>query len=109
MAVIDQTLQEVVFRFDSRLAPQARSVILVGSFNRWDSSVHRLTRGADGWWTISLTLARGAYPYLLLIDGVPRTDPTEDERIRCEWGGDASVRIVRPHRDSGAEGRRRAA
>lgn len=87
-------VKQVVFRFDSRRAPRARSVALVGSFNRWDTAVHRLTLGPDQWWTISLTLAPGRYPYLFIVDGVPWNDLEDDGRVPCEWGGEYSVRIV---------------
>jgi 1,4-alpha-glucan branching enzyme len=88
-------LRDVVFRFDGRRAPNARSVVLVGSFNRWDTAVDRLTLQPDGWWTISLLLSPGQYPYLFIVDGVPWNDPEDDGRMQSEWGLDLSVRIVR--------------
>jgi 1,4-alpha-glucan branching enzyme len=88
-------LRDVVFRFDGRRIPGARSVALVGSFNRWDTSVHRLTRQPNRWWTISLTLGPGEYPYLFIVDGVAWNDPEDDGRAPCEWGGEYSVRVVR--------------
>ena len=89
------TVRTVTFRFDGRRTPTALSVSLVGSFNRWDTSVHRLTRQPDGWWTTSLTLAPGAYPYLFIVDGVPWNDLENDGRAPCEWGGEYSIRVVR--------------
>ncbi len=94
-AVIAREVRQVVFRLNSREVPKARSVALVGSFNRWDSAVHQLTLGPDGWWTICLTLSPGEYPYLFIVDGVPWNDPHDDGRMECEWGGQYSVRIVR--------------
>lgn len=90
-----EALREVVFRLDGRLVPKARSVVLAGSFNRWDTSVHRLQRGPDDVWTIIVTLAPGEYPYLFIVDGVPWNDPLDDGRMPCEWGGRYSVRMVR--------------
>jgi 1,4-alpha-glucan branching enzyme len=87
-------VREVVFRFDGQRAPDARTVVLVGSFNRWDTSVHHLTLQPDQWWTISLTLGPGEYSYLFLVDGVPWNDPENDGRLPCEWGGEYSVRLV---------------
>ena len=92
---IRQGIRKVVFRFDGRRMPGARSVALVGSFNRWDTSVHQLTLKPDGWWTISLTLAPGKYPYLFIVDGVPWNDLEDDGRVPCEWGGEYSLRIIR--------------
>ena len=94
LQTIERGLKEVVFRFDGRRVPQARSVALVGSFNRWDTSVHRLTLQSDQWWTISITLTPGEYPYLFIVDGVPWNDPADNGRVSCEWGGQCSLRIV---------------
>lgn len=88
-------IRTVAFRFDGRRKPDARSVSLVGSFNRWDTSVHPLTRRPDGWWTISLILAPGEYLYLFVVDGVPWNDLEDDGRAPCEWGGEYSIRVVR--------------
>ena len=85
----------VVFSFDGRRKPAAKSVSLVGSFNRWDTSVHPLSRRPDGSWAISLSLAPGAYPYLFIVDGVPWNDLEDDGRVPSEWGGEYSVRLVR--------------
>lgn len=87
-------VKEVVFRFDGQRVPDARSVALVGSFNRWDTSVHRLALRPDGWWTISLTLSPGEYRYLFIVDGVPWNDPEDDGRVPSEWGRELSVRLV---------------
>ncbi len=88
-------LREATFRLDSRRVPGAKWVALVGSFNRWDTAVHRLMAQPDGWWTISVTLAPGEYPYLFLVDGHPVNDPEDDGRVPCEWGGLYSLRRVR--------------
>jgi 1,4-alpha-glucan branching enzyme len=93
--VIKDDVQTVTFRFDGQRKPTPGSVSLVGSFNRWDTAVHRLTRQSDGWWTISLILAPGRYLYMFIVDGVPWNDPGDDGRAPCEWGGEYSVRVVR--------------
>ncbi|MDR7426068.1 MAG: hypothetical protein QN152_12405 [Armatimonadota bacterium] len=89
------SLREVKFRLDGRRVPGARWVAVVGPFNDWDPSTHRLTRQDDGWWSITLTLPQGKYPYLFIADGFPCNDPEDDGRIPCEWGGWYSVRLVR--------------
>jgi 1,4-alpha-glucan branching enzyme len=95
LPAIDCGVREVVFRFDGQRTPQARSVSLVGSFNRWDTSVHRMTRHPNGSWTISVTLAPGKHSYLFIVDGAPWNDLADDGRAPCEWGGEYSVRVVR--------------
>jgi 1,4-alpha-glucan branching enzyme len=91
---VEHGVRNVVFRVNGGRIPEARSVTLVGSFNRWDTSVHQLARGSDGWWTISLSLTPGEYRYLFLVDGAPWNDPEDDGRVPCEWGGQYSVRLV---------------
>ena len=94
MPVLDRPLRQVSFRLDGRRVPGARSVALVGSFNRWDSTVHLLQRGPDGWWTIGMWLPPGEHEYLFLVDGVPWNDPLDDGRRASVWGGDYSLRVV---------------
>jgi 1,4-alpha-glucan branching enzyme len=88
------TLRAVSFRLDGRLVPEAHSVALVASFNRWDTSVHRLRHEPDGSWALSVMLPPGEYPYLFVVDGVPWNDPQDDGRAPCEWGGSYSLRVV---------------
>ncbi len=89
-----QSLQHVQFRLASVRVPGTSRVALVGSFNHWDASAHRLMLGPDGWWCISLWLPSGQYPYLFVVDGFPHNDLEDDSRSPCEWGGDYSVRVV---------------
>lgn len=85
----------VEFRLSGKLVPDAKQVCLAGLFNRWDTSVHRLTKGPDGDWTITVTLAPGTYPYLIFVDGVWYNDPGDDGRVPSEWGREYSLKIVR--------------
>ena len=94
MPVLDPPLRHVMFRIDGRRIPGARSVALVGSFNRWDSAAELLRRDPDGWWTTTVLLAPGEYEYLFLVDGMPWNDPLDDGRAANAWGGHYSVRVV---------------
>ncbi len=87
-------LCRAIFRLDGRRIPRARWVAVVGAFNQWNASAHRLTRGLDGWWSITLTLPPGRHPYLFIVDDFPHNDPEDEGRVPCEWGGDYSVRNV---------------
>lgn len=89
-----QPLHAVRFRLAGERIPGASWVALVGPFNRWDAAVHRLALGADGWWTIFITLPPGTHPYLFIVDGFPYNDPEDDGRVPCEWGGWYSVCVV---------------
>jgi len=57
----------VVFRLKY---PEARRVVVVGSFNHWDREKDALSvPDSDGIWKITLPLTEGRYEYLFLIDG----------------------------------------
>jgi 1,4-alpha-glucan branching enzyme len=54
----------------SVVAPDARTVSVAGSFNRWDTNSHPLS-GPDrhGRWTVTVPLPPGRYEYLFVING----------------------------------------
>jgi hypothetical protein len=89
------TLIPVVFRFPPALAPAARNVAVLGSFNRWAPAAHRLTMTADGGWTITIYLPPGRILYHFAVDGVFWLDPFDEERLPNGWGSEYSVRYVR--------------
>ena len=88
-------LRIVRFQLSAERVRDARWVALVSSFNRWDTSVHRLALGPDGMWSVTVELAPGTYSYLFIVDGNPYNDLEDDGRAPCEWGGEYSVRVVR--------------
>jgi serine protease AprX len=45
------------------LAPRARAVSLIGSFNRWQPDAVPLRRAENGWWHVALRLPAGAHLY----------------------------------------------
>jgi len=49
----------VTFQFPSMLVPEAQHISLVGPFNRWAPTVHRLTKAGNWWWTIRVYLPPG--------------------------------------------------
>lgn len=49
--------------------PSAKSVSLIGDFNRWDPSATPLTRSAAGIWGRTLRLTAGRHEYAYLVDG----------------------------------------
>lgn len=48
---------------------KARSVSVVGDFNRWDAEATSLTRVAPGSWAATLRLKPARYEYAFLVDG----------------------------------------
>lgn len=82
-------------------APDARTVAVAGSFNRWDPGSHPLS-GPDlhGRWTATIDLPAGRYEYLFVINGnawvLDTTAPSVDNGL----GGRNSVVIVTDGQDT---------
>ena len=66
------------------MAPQAKSVSLVGDFNDWQPAAHPMTRMPDGGWTIRLELPHGHHQYVFLVDGQPTLDPNAMGKVHNE-------------------------
>lgn len=88
------TLVPVTFRFPARLTPTARSVSVIGSFNGWNSAVHRLRRTVDNEWSVTVYLTPGRAVYCFSVDGVMWLDPADEGRVPNGWGSEYSVRHV---------------
>jgi 1,4-alpha-glucan branching enzyme len=81
----------------SFLAPGASSVVIAGTFNRWDREKHRLNGpGRDGVWTITIPLPPGRYEYLFVINGTAWARDPEAPYTDDGLGGANSVLIVPP-------------
>jgi glycosidase len=68
----------------------ANSVSLVGEFNSWNDSAHRLQR-VDGGWEIGTQLNPGRYLYKYVIDGHWQPDPAQANREADGYGGYNSI------------------
>ena len=89
------TLIAVRFTFPQWLAPEARQVAVVSSFNGWDPRAHQLSKTHEGDWRITVFLPPGRIIYCFSVDGMPWLDPCDDERVPNGWGSEYSVRYVR--------------
>lgn len=79
----------VVFYF---LDPLARSVALVGDFNRWDTSKTPFAREPNGLWKVAVPLEPGLVKYKFYVDGERWIeDPNNWMKIDDGYGGFASV------------------
>jgi hypothetical protein len=67
----------VAFHLD---APDAKAVLLGGSFNDFDAGETPMTRRLDGTWEAVLTLPPGRYFYKFKVDGRWTLDPSNPER-----------------------------
>ena len=66
------------------MAPEAKSVALIGDFNGWQPNGHPLTRMPDGGWRIRVELPHGHHQYLFLVDGKPTLDPNAMGKVHNE-------------------------
>jgi len=74
--------------------PDARQVILAGSFNNWKERDIKMER-RDGAWTITLNLTGGKHLYKFIVDGEWMTDPANHLKENDGHGNINSVLIVR--------------
>ena len=56
-------------------ASEAKSVLLAGDFNDWNTHSHPFKKETKGKWKISLSLQPGSYQYRFLVDGEWKDDP----------------------------------
>jgi hypothetical protein len=83
-AVPKETPKEVVFLVD---APQARSVYVVGEFNRWQiDPTGVLDKDEKGLWKKQMRLSPGTYQYKFYVDGEWVVDPYNPFQIVTESG-----------------------
>ena len=60
-------------------APEAHRVAVAGTFNKWKTDAHVLTKQENGTWTISLPLQPGEHSYMFIVDGKAWvTDPNAE-------------------------------
>ena len=50
-------------------APNAKAVLVAGTFNDWKADELALEKEEEGDWRITLALSPGAYEYKFLVDG----------------------------------------
>jgi 1,4-alpha-glucan branching enzyme len=67
----------------SYVQPNARNVMLVGSFTEWEQHPIELKKQKDGTWRTTVSLDPGEYEYRYLVDG--------------EWCDDASCPMRKPN------------
>jgi 1,4-alpha-glucan branching enzyme len=72
-------------------APQAKSVSLVGDFNRWNPAAHPLRQTPDGAWMLTVELAHGHHRYAFLVDGALTLDPRAQGITRNDKGERVSL------------------
>lgn len=75
-------------------APEAKSVSLVGEFNKWNPSAHPMKRAPDGAWFLTMELNHGHHRYDFLVDGFLTLDPRAHGITRNDDGARVSLMPV---------------
>lgn len=70
--------------------PDAKEVILTGSFNRWDEQKFKMHQTDDGW-IIALQIKPGEYEYKFIVDGQWMEDPNNPSKRKNEYDGYNSI------------------
>ncbi len=73
--------------------PDAKSVVVAGTFNGWDLKRTPLRKSSGGWKT-TLWLPPGRYEYRFVADGEWMSDPNEKDSAPNEFGGTNSVLVI---------------
>jgi len=83
--------QEITFTV---LAPEAREVSVVGSFNGWRPNATPLINTGAGEWAARLMLRSGQYEYRFAVDGRWSEDPRASQHVANPFGEFNSVLVV---------------
>jgi len=75
--------------------PDAKNVILAGSFNGWNGDGYQMTN-KNGKWTFPLYLKPGKHTYKFIVDGRWITDPGNDLWENNQYGTGNSVLWIEP-------------
>ena len=75
--------------------PDAKSVVLSGSFNNWNEKAYQMQR-LNGEWIFHLNLSPGKYKYKFIVDGVLINDPANSLWEENEYGTGNSVLWFNP-------------
>jgi len=91
---VQKTTTPVVFYFTGK---EARSVALMGSFNRWNPKSHDLRRHPEtGKWSLSVDLPPGKHDYVFIVNGDKvYQDPAADLIVEDDFGQRNSVLFVK--------------
>lgn len=57
------------------VAPEARSVQVIGDFNHWNEAANPMTRRPDGAWFAAIPMHHGHHRYVFVVDGEKQLDP----------------------------------
>lgn len=76
-------------------APDASVIYLSGTFNGWSPVGEKMTKGADGVWSVTIKLKPATYQYKFVVDGAWTPDPEVTATADDGNGGKNSILIVK--------------
>jgi len=83
--------------FELNQSPNAKSVIVTGSFNGWNTHGYRMIK-EGGKWILPIHLQPGKYTYKFIVDGNWILDPANKLYEKNEYDTDNSVLWVEPEK-----------
>ena len=84
-----ETIPSIEF---SLLAPDAKEVILVGTFNDWNvPGGFKMRKFKEGIWKKRMNLRPGRYEYQFVVDSAWWTDPKNSTKVGNVFGTENSV------------------
>jgi 5'-AMP-activated protein kinase regulatory beta subunit len=84
--------RRIIFSYDDS---QARAVAVLGDFNNWHESSHRMKRDEKGRWQKIMILPPGDYEYKFIVDGQWQTDPHNPHKCANSFGSFNNILRVR--------------
>ncbi len=81
--------------FETARYPDARHVVVTGSFNGWNPEGYRMVK-RGGTWRLPIFLKPGKYTYKYVVDGTWMTDPDNTLYEENEYGTENSVLWIGP-------------
>jgi 1,4-alpha-glucan branching enzyme len=76
--------------------PEAREVLVAGSFNNWQPQSMPMTKQRAGMWSTEILLPPGQYEYRFVVDGQWQDDPMAARFLANSFGGLNCVVEVKP-------------
>jgi hypothetical protein len=67
--------------------PDAREVLVAGTFNAWQPKALPMSRQRGGKWTAHILLPPGQYEYRFVVDGLWQDDPMAARFVSNAFGG----------------------
>jgi 1,4-alpha-glucan branching enzyme len=72
-------------------APEAKKVLLLGSFTNWTEKPDAMKKNPDGTWKKSMLLDPGTYEYKFMVDGEWIFNPDQPHVRNMAYGAENNV------------------